>query len=150
MRLALIAVPALALALTACDGGGDPVQQALRDASAERHAAAVKDGTVSGPEPTPEEAAEVSDQHWEGRPTRSDYAFRSSDRALQANMAAASGHTPEESYAARMIALHEGAIAMAKVALAESADPEIRRLAQATIDTHTTELAELRAWQAGR
>jgi uncharacterized protein (DUF305 family) len=149
MRLALIALPALALALSACDGGGDPVQQALRDASAERHAAAVKDGTVSGPEQTQEPAA-VGERRWEGRPTRSDYAFRSSDRALQASMAAASGHTPEESYAARMIALHEGAIAMAEVALAESTDPEIRRLAQTTLDTRTTELAELRAWQAGR
>jgi uncharacterized protein (DUF305 family) len=150
MMSRMVAVAALALPLVACDGGGDPVQQALRDASAERHAAAVKDGTVSGPEPTPEEAAEVSDRHWEGRPTRSDYAFRRSDRDLEARMAAASGHTPEESYAARMIALHEGAIAMAEVALAESTDPEIRRLAQTTLDTRTTELAELRAWQAGR
>lgn len=39
MRPALIALPALLLA-AACDGGGDPVQQALRDASAARHAAA--------------------------------------------------------------------------------------------------------------
>ncbi len=144
-----VVLAGLALTLAACDGGGDPVQQALRDASAERQAALVKDGTVSGPEPT-QEAADVGERHWEGRPTRSDYAFRSSDRALQASMAAASGHTPEESYAARMIAHHEGAIAMAKVALAESTDPEIRRIAQTTLDTRTTELAELRAWQAGR
>ena len=49
MRLAAIALPALALALSACEGGGDPVEQALRDASAERQAALVKEGTVSGP-----------------------------------------------------------------------------------------------------
>ncbi|WP_374273990.1 indole-3-glycerol-phosphate synthase [Brevundimonas sp.] len=38
MRAALLIVACAALA--ACEGGGDPVQQALRDASAERQAAA--------------------------------------------------------------------------------------------------------------
>tara|TARA_R110000782_G_scaffold30252_2_gene75248 strand:+ start:172 stop:489 length:318 start_codon:yes stop_codon:yes gene_type:complete len=33
--------------LTACDGGGDPVQQALREASAAHQAAAVKDGAAT-------------------------------------------------------------------------------------------------------
>ena len=37
------AVPvALVLTLGACDGGGDPVQQALRDTSAANHAAAAR------------------------------------------------------------------------------------------------------------
>ena len=40
---------ALALATAACSEGGDPVQMALRDASAERQAAAVRDGTISAP-----------------------------------------------------------------------------------------------------
>ena len=51
MRLAAVALCALALGLPACKGGGDPVEQALRDASAERQAALVKDGAVSGPIP---------------------------------------------------------------------------------------------------
>ena len=33
MRLAPIALTALALTLAACEGGGDPVEQALRDAA---------------------------------------------------------------------------------------------------------------------
>jgi uncharacterized protein (DUF305 family) len=37
-----VVLAGLALTLAACDGGGDPVQQALRDASAERQAAALK------------------------------------------------------------------------------------------------------------
>ena len=49
MRLTAVALCALALCLPACKGGGDPVEQALRDASAERQAALVKDGAVSGP-----------------------------------------------------------------------------------------------------
>ena len=43
MRRGLTAVAlatSLGLALTACEGGGDPVEQALRDASAARQAAA--------------------------------------------------------------------------------------------------------------
>ena len=45
----LFAAAAALLALAACSEGGDPVQMALRDASAARQAAAVKDGTTSAP-----------------------------------------------------------------------------------------------------
>ena len=117
MRLALIAVPALALTLMACDGGGDPVQQALRDASAERPAAALKtteDQQRQTPGPAP--------------------VAPSADPAL----------------ASALIADHEAAIATARSVLDQSQDPDLRRIAQSTLDTRTTELAELRAWQAGR
>jgi uncharacterized protein (DUF305 family) len=49
MRGVAVVLCGLALALSACKGGGDPVEQALREASAERQAALVRDGTVSGP-----------------------------------------------------------------------------------------------------
>ncbi|MBL0948465.1 MAG: DUF305 domain-containing protein [Brevundimonas sp.] len=111
-----MAVSALALALAACDGGGDPVQQALRDASAERHAAALK---------TTEELE------------RQTPVSRTTETADEANVA-------------RLIADHEAAIATARRMLDQSQDPDLRRIAQATLDTRTTELAELRAWQAGR
>ncbi|MDY6925131.1 MAG: DUF305 domain-containing protein [Pseudomonadota bacterium] len=43
MRRGLTALAlAAGMALTACEGGGDPVEQALRDASAERQAAATR------------------------------------------------------------------------------------------------------------
>jgi len=115
MRLALIALPALALALAACDGGGDPVQQALRDASAERHAAALR---------TTEEQ--------------------------QRQTPAPVAPSAEPALASALIADHEAAIATARRVLDQSQDPDLRRLAQSTLDTRTTELAELRAWQAGR
>lgn len=105
-----VVLAGLALTLTACDGGGDPVQQALRDASAERQAALVKDGKVSGPVTAPDEdAARVQ----------------------------------------KMIASHEAALIDARAAL-DSPDPEVRRLAEQAIERHTTQLADLRAWQAGR
>lgn len=100
--------PALlaALALTACDGGGDPVQQALRETAAANQSAAVREtATVSDPVPA------------------------------------------EQIFVARMIAHHREAIATADAALAQSRDPEIRRMAQAVKDARTREIAEMQAWK---
>lgn len=117
MTSCVAAASALALTLAACDGGGDPVQQALRDASAERHAAALK---------TTEELER------------------------QTPVPAPVASSAEPALASALIADHETAIATARRVLDQSQDPDLRRLAQATLDTRTTELAELQAWQAGR
>ena len=140
MRAALIALPILAL-LAACEGGGDPVQQALRDASAERQAAMVKEGEVST-HPT---------GHGPASPGAGagDAAFAASEDRMHRAMAAASGATVDEAYIAKMIAHHEGAIAMAEVALKESHDPAVRRMAQAVVDAQTREIAEMKAWKPG-
>lgn len=101
------AVPvALVLTLGACDGGGDPVQQALRDTSAANHAAAART------------TAETE----------------------------AARQTADHAYVARMIAHHEGAVASARIALRDSRDPDIRRMAQTVIDTRTREIAEMKVW----
>ena len=135
MRLVPIALAVLALTLSACEGGGDPVEQALRDASAENHAATVQEGVVSAP------------AHGAGRgATAGDRAFAASEAAMHAGMATASGATLDEAYVAKMIEHHRGAVAMADVALAQSRDPEIRRMAQAVKDTQTREITEMRAW----
>jgi uncharacterized protein (DUF305 family) len=42
MRLSPVALAGLALLLSACEGGGDPVEQALREASAAHQAAATE------------------------------------------------------------------------------------------------------------
>ena len=136
MRFAATALAALALTLSACDGGGDPVQQALREASAENHAATVQEGVVSAPAHAGSHGATPGDQ-----------AFAASEAAMHTGMARASGETVDEAYIAKMIEHHRGAVAMAEVALRESRDPEVRRMAQIVVDTQTREIAEMRAWK---
>lgn len=125
-----------ALLLAACEGGGDPVEQALRDASAANHAATVRDGEVSV-------TAHAAPGHGT---TPGDRAFAASEAAMHAGMGAASGETVDQAYIAKMIEHHRGAVAMAEVALAQSRDPEIRRMARAVKDTQEREIAEMRAW----
>ncbi|WP_439476150.1 DUF305 domain-containing protein [Brevundimonas sp.] len=137
MRLAPIALIAFALTLSACEGGGDPVEQALRDASAENHAATVRVGAVST---TPHAAGSHG-------ATPGDRAFAASEAEMHTGMAKASGATVDEAYIAKMIEHHRGAVAMADVALAQSRDPEIRRMAGLVKDTQTREIAGMRAWR---
>lgn len=124
--------------LAACDGGGDPVEQALRDTSAANHAAATRT--------TAETQAAGHAGHAKSGPTPGDQAFAASEAEMHEKMAAASGQTVDQAYVAKMIAHHEGAVAMAEVALRDSRDPEIRRMAQIVVDTQTREIAEMKAW----
>jgi uncharacterized protein (DUF305 family) len=127
----------LIVSLSACEGGGDPVQQALRDTAAANHAATVTDGAVS----TMDHAA------MDHGDAPGDRAFAASEAAMHAGMSAASGATVDAAYIAKMIEHHRGAVAMAEVALAESQDPDIRRMAQAVKDAQTREITEMRAWR---
>lgn len=131
------ALAGLLFALTACDGE-DPVDSALRDAAAANHAAATKETAQA--EPAHQAHVPVA-----GAST-GDRAFAASEAEMHRDMAAASGETVDEAYIAKMIAHHRGAVAMAEVAMRESRDPEVRRMAQGVIDTQTREIAEMRAW----
>ena len=136
MRTAVVI--AMGLALAACDGGGDPVQQALRDASAARQAAATRT--------TAEAQAASHAGHDKAGPTPGDRAFAASEAEMHEKMAAASGQTVDQAYVTKMIAHHEGAVAMAQVALRDSRDPDIRRMAQGVVDAQTREIAEMKTW----
>lgn len=135
MRLAL-ALSALTL-LAACEGGGDPVQSALRDTAAANHSAVTR------------ETASAEPSHGSSGHTTSagDQAFAASEAVMHERMMAASGGTVDEAYIAKMIEHHRGAVAMADVALARSRDPEIRRMALLVKDAQTREIAEMQAWK---
>ncbi|HEY0102351.1 MAG TPA: DUF305 domain-containing protein [Brevundimonas sp.] len=135
MRLAL-ALAALTL-LSACEGGGDPVESALRDTAAANHSAVTR------------ETASAEPSHGTGHTAVSagDQAFKASEAAMHERMMAASGGTIDEAYIAKMVEHHRGAVAMADVALAQSRDPEIRRMAQTVKDAQTREIAEMQAWR---
>ena len=137
MRALLLALPLVLV--VACDGGGDPVEQAMRDASAERQAATVKDGAMSG--------ADHAGMDHGAKPGAGDAAFAASETEMHARMAAAGGETLDEAYIAKMIAPHEGALAPAEIALRDSRDPDVRRMAQAVVAAQTREIAEMRAWR---
>ena len=129
---------ALLFVLAACDGGGDPVQQALRDTSAANHAAAAR--TTAETQAVRHAALDKA------AATPGDRAFAASEAEMHRKMAAASGQTVDQAYVAKMIAHHEGAVAMARIALRDSRDPEIRRMAQSVVDAQTREIAEMKAW----
>ncbi|WP_426036808.1 DUF305 domain-containing protein [Brevundimonas sp. DC300-4] len=134
IRHPLIVAAALPLLLAACDGGGDPVQQAMRETATVNQAATVTAGEVSGP-------------HDGDHGTAGNQAFAASEAEMHRLMSAASGETVDQAYIAKMIAHHQGAVAMAEIALRESRDPEVRRMAQMVIAAQTREIAEMQAWR---
>ncbi|WP_035293855.1 DUF305 domain-containing protein [Brevundimonas bacteroides] len=136
-RLIALTTLSLGLALAACEGGGDPVQQAMRDAATANQNAAYA-----------EKAADPHAGHGDaGTPSTGDAAFAEVETEMHQRMGQASGATVDEAYVAKMIEHHRGAVAMAEVALAQSQDPEIRRMAQAVVDAQTREIAEMQTWK---
>jgi len=137
MRTVLTAVLAT-LTLAGCDGGGDPVQQALRDTATANQSATVKETATTS-------ATDHADM---GHAASSgDQAFAASETVMHNRMMAATGETLDQAYIAKMVEHHRGAVAMADVALAQSRDPEVRRMAQGVKDSQTREIAEMQAWK---
>jgi len=137
MRPALTVLLAT-LTLAACDGGGDPVQQALRETATANQSATVRETATTS----------ATDHAAAGHGlSAGDQAFAASESVMHERMMAASGATLDEAYIAKMIEHHRGAVAMAEVALKESRDPEIRRMAQMVKDAQTREIAEMQAWK---
>ena len=57
---------------------------------------------------------------------------------------------PDRDFAAMMVPHHQGALDMARVYLQEGKDPEMRRMAEKTIQDQEKDINELREWMAKR
>lgn len=55
---------------------------------------------------------------------------------------------PDRDFAAMMIPHHQGALDMSRVYLQEGKDPEMRRMAEKTIQDQEKDIRELREWMA--
>ena len=76
--------------------------------------------------------------------------YLASEMDMHDKMMAAKGKDAAETWTRKMIEHHKGALTMSEVALKETDDALVRKMAQETIDMQTKDIAELQKWLSNK